>query len=113
MRTRKMTETGDYLAGPRAVFLINTPQAVAQAVGTRLQLHAGDWFLDSKEGLDLSKILGNGTQGTRDFEVKQRILGTEGVLSILSYESEVNDRAFTVRATIDTIYGATQVTGTF
>lgn len=113
MRYRALDSNGDYNVGTKAVFLINTPAAVAQAVQTRLNLAVGEWFLDDREGLDLAKILGVRTQSTRDFEIQQRILGTPGVKSIINYQSNESGRAFSVVATIDTIYGPTQITGTY
>ena len=113
MRYRALDANGDYSVGTKAQFLINTPQAVAQAVSTRLRLTAGEWFLDTREGLDWGKILGVRTQGTRDLEVQQRILNTPGVTSITSYASDLTGRAFTVTATIQTLYGAVQFTGTY
>jgi hypothetical protein len=109
MRNRQMTVDGDYLFGYGANFLVDTPEAVGQAVLTRLKLFAGEWFLDNREGLDLDQILGYGTQATRDQQVQQRILGTPGVKAIASYSSQVSGRAFSVTATLDTIYGKTTI----
>lgn len=113
MRYRALSPSGDYKFGPGAYFLTNTPEAVAQAVLTRLKLNAGEWFLDTREGLDRGSILGNGTEQTRDLEVRQRILGTTGVIEIIAYASNVSARVFTVNATINTIYGQATLTGTF
>lgn len=105
-----MDANGDYQFGRSGIFLSNSPAAVAQAVLTRLRLWTGEWFLDSQEGTDYTgSIIGYGTQSTRDIEVKQRIAETFGVRSILSYQSTVNGRAFSVTANIDTPYGAVQV----
>jgi hypothetical protein len=113
MKYRKMSADADYVFGPGSTFLRDSPEAVAQAVQTRLALFTGEWFLDNREGLDRDQILGVGTQRTRDFEVRQRILGTPGVLSILAYESQVDvARGFKVSATINTIYGAAIITET-
>lgn len=111
MRYRKLDADGDYVAGPGAVFLVNSPETVAQAVETRMRLFTGEWFLDLDEGLNKMRILGNNTQGTRDQEVQQRILNTFGVKSILNYASQVdpNVRSFSVSATLDTIYGVVPV----
>lgn len=109
MRYRKLSPSGDFLFGQGANFLVNTPETVAQAVSTRLKLYAGQWFLDFREGLDLDNILGYGTQATRDQELQQRILGTQGVLGLTAYASSMNGRAFTVTATIDTIYGSAAI----
>lgn len=113
MRYRQLSPSGDYVFGNGATFLVNTPATVAQAISTRLKLFAGDWFLDRRIGLDMNQILGYNTQGTRDFEVKQRILGTSGVKSLLQYASTVQDRVFTVVALVDTIYGVVPLTETF
>lgn len=114
MRYRAESAAGDYIFGPASSFLIDSPQAVAQAIKTRLMLFTGEWFLDSGEGLDKANILGNNTQGTRDQEVQQRILGTTGVNSLLNYSSAVDaQRNFTVAAEVDTIYGAVSLTVTF
>lgn len=110
MRYRAMTPAGDYLFGAGSRFLVNTPETVKQAVQTRLKLYAGEWFLDNREGLELDLILGYGTHATRDQEVQQRILNTQGVNSLVTYSSSVNGRAFVVEATIDTIYGQTTLT---
>lgn len=109
MRYRKQTATGDYSFGAGTAFLVDSPATVAQAVKTRMALHAGEWFLDNREGLDLDSILGNNTQSTRDLEVQQRILGTQGVRSIAQYSSKVSNRRFTVTAVIDTIYGLSPI----
>ncbi len=105
---------GDYTFG-RGVseFLVNTPEAVAQAVGTRLKLITGEWFLDTAEGTPyLTNILGTGTGSIYDQTIKARILGTQGVISIDSYSStlDTNTRALTVNASISTIYGIASIT---
>lgn len=114
MRYRQLSPTGDYQVSPAAVWLVNSPACVAQAVLTRLRLLIREWFLDLDEGLNTDKILGVGTQGTRDAAVKTRILGTPGVVELVSYQSNVStSRAFTVTATINTLYGEAVITETF
>lgn len=110
IRYRQLTSSGDYRFGGGAVFLVDSPDAVRQAILTRLKLGVGDWFLDLDEGTDYrGSILGYGTQGTRDLEIQDRILGTPGVLEIVSYESVVDavKRSFTVSATVSTVFGQT------
>lgn len=112
MRYRALSPEGDYQFGRAGLFLTNTPEAVAQAITTRLLLWAGEWFLDSKEGTPYKEsILGYGTQGTRDVAIRERILGTPGVNQLLSYSSSVDrSRKMTVTALVDTIYGAATIT---
>jgi len=113
MRYRKLSPTGDYvMGGGTAQFLVNSPEAVAQAVETRLKLFAGEWFLDTAEGLPLTSILGNNTQALYDQAIQERIIKTDGVLAITEYTSSLNNRALTVSATISTIYGTTTVKST-
>jgi hypothetical protein len=105
MRYRALSPTGDYLFGASAYFLVNSPATVAQAIKTRLNLLAGEWFLDNRVGLNTDLILGRNTAGTRDREVQKRILGTTGVTGIASYQSTLDGRDFNVVAIVDTVYG--------
>lgn len=108
MRYRKLDANGDYVIGTGSDFYVDQPEAVAQAVLTRLSLWTGDWFLDSTEGTPYrGDVMGKYNQISHDAAIKQRILQTPGVDSILSYSSSFdgNTRALSVSATIDTIYG--------
>lgn len=111
MRYRALDADGDYQLGRSAQdFLQDSPDAVAQAVKTRLLLLRGEWFLDVTEGTPYAtEILGTGTTPTYDLAIRSRILGTKGVTAISSYESARNGRALTVSATIDTAYGRASV----
>lgn len=114
MKYRKLTATGDYSFGHRAAdFYVDSPDAVAQAVQTRLLLIQGEWFLDTTAGTPyFTRILGTGTQRTCDQAIQDVIIGTEGVLRIDAYSSDVNPvtRALTAAATITTVYGQATVT---
>ncbi|AFC85926.1 hypothetical protein [Frateuria aurantia] len=108
---RKLNAAGDYSfgAGP-GDFYQNSPEAVAQAVLTRLRLLVGEWFLDTTAGTPwATQILGKGTSSVYDSVIKNRILGTTGVQSIDCYSSSVSDRKLSVTATITTAYGSTTV----
>ncbi len=107
MRYRKLDADGDYTFGSgRQQFHENTPDAVAQAVKTRLALWTAEWFLDLTEGTPYStQILGTGTRPIYDQAIKDRILGTKGVVSIMDYASVLDGRKLTVSAKIQTIYG--------
>jgi hypothetical protein len=96
-----------------ANFLVNSPQAVAQLVMTRLKLSVGEWFLDSSDGTPwIGDILGANTGPTRDAAIKSRILGTPGVTAITAYSGSVQGRAFTVTAQVQTLYGAAPISVT-
>ncbi len=64
--------------------LINSPEAVAQAVKTRFELWYGQWFLDTTEGTPwIQSVLGRQKPETYNPAIRKRILETQGVKSIL------------------------------
>jgi hypothetical protein len=98
----------------QANFLRDTPDAVAQAVVTRLKLWLGEWFIDQSEGTPYQQaVLGKGTQQSAEPAIRSRILETQGVKSILSFAFAFDgeNRIATINATIDTIYGQATVVG--
>jgi hypothetical protein len=103
---------GDYTVD--TPFLYNSPECVAQAVQTRLLLYLGEWFLDTTDGTPwFQNIVGKQYNNNNpDVYVKQRILGTPNVTSILSFNSSFNGktRSYTMTAVIITAYGNTTVT---
>lgn len=107
MRYRKLDANGDYSFGQGLMnFYIDDVNTIAQSIKTRLLLMEGEWFLDVTEGTPYStQILGKNKQPTYDHAIRQRILGTQGVTSIESYSSTVENRQLTVSATVNTIYG--------
>jgi hypothetical protein len=117
MRYRRLDANGDYVFGHGLTdFWIDTPETVAQAAQTRLQLKLGEWFNDTSDGTDWNtKILGKGTTGTRDVELKSRITGTPGLNipnGIDSYASNLSvTRQFIVTVTLNTIYGQVTLSG--
>lgn len=126
MRIRKQTSSGDYQFGHSlGDFWYNAVDGVGQAILTRLRLYTGEWYLDVDEGtpwgaiplndavVARGQILANNTALTRDLALKQRVLQTEGVLSILEYSSSTdpNTRTFNVNMVVDTIYGGLAISG--
>lgn len=111
MRYRLLDKNGDYVFGQGpSEFLVNSPETVAQAVKTVMQLALGEWFLDQTLGVPyLTEILGHGTIGTYDLAIQSAILGTQGVQSITLYNSSLNTatRVLTVQVNLNTIYGST------
>ncbi len=113
MRYRQLDAAGDYMPG---AFLANSPEAVAQAIMTRLRLWVGEWFINTADGTPwMQQILGKRAPSKNpDAAIKQRILGTPGVQEITAYSSSFdgNTRTVTITATIATIYGAAQISET-
>jgi hypothetical protein len=110
---RKLDANGDYTVGQGSGnFHKDQPEAVAQAVKTRLGLIQGEWFLDIKNGTPYnSQILGAGMVSKYDRAIQDVIVNTVGVKRIVSYSSGVNPdtRAASINCTIDTIYGQAEV----
>lgn len=113
MRYRKLTSDDDYtFGGSELDFYRDVPEAVGQAVKTRLLLWLGEWFLDITEGTPyMTSVLGKHSKTTADVTLQDRMLGTQGMVSIEEYESEIEpgNRGLSVDSTINTIYGPTTV----
>lgn len=111
MRYRKLTADGDYSFGAGQLdFYRDVPEAVAQAVQTRLLLWLGEWFLDIDSGTPyMLTVLGKKTKTEADVTIQDRILGTEGVINIEDYQSTIDQdtRRMSVTCTINTVYGPT------
>lgn len=136
MRYRALDANGDMtFGGSQANFLIDSPQAVAQAVQTSLKLWYGEWYLDQTAGVPyLESVLGFNSQATADSAIKTAILGVTATISstnvpsgtspgqvvqavntIDNYSSSINTetRAYTVSCTLNTIYGPTEFQTTY
>lgn len=113
MRVRKLDENGDVVfGGNRTAYFQDDPEGVAQNVRTRLELWRGAWFLDVSEGLDWSaKVLTKSNRKIYDQEIRDRILGTAGVRSILNYASvfDADKRKVLITADVLTDYGTTKI----
>lgn len=109
MRYRKQNEEGDYQFGTGLNdFHINTPEVVAQSIETRLKLWIGEWFADTSDGTGWSEaILGKRSKNLYELTLRQRVLETQGVISIEDFQSSVNplNRRLTVSMSVNTIYG--------
>lgn len=113
IRYRKLDADGDYTFGHGSTdFLIDSVDAVAQAIKTRLQEWKGEWFLDDTEGTPWQALMGKGTQKNIDPELRARILGTIGVKEIKTMTVTIapETRKATVRATVITDYSAEALT---
>lgn len=113
MRYRKLTPSGDYSFGSGQLdFYRDTPEAVGQAVQTRLLLWLGEWFLNVDEGTQyMQGILGKHSKDLANRTIQERVLGTQGLSSIDNFTSELNPdtRDLSAAMDINTIYGPTQV----
>lgn len=115
MRYRALDANGDMTYGQgQANFLTNSPACVGQAIVTRLKLVQGEWFLDKTVGMPYAtQVFIEGGRFTADRAAQAVILGTQGVTQLVSYASSFSrSRNWNASATVDTIYGQTQVQAT-
>ncbi|EOE1079816.1 MULTISPECIES: hypothetical protein [Klebsiella] len=114
MRYRREDDDGDYTFGQGDdTWLVNSPEAVAQAIKTRFLLWYGQWFLDTTKGTPwIQSVLGKQKPDTYNLAIRKRILETQGVSSITAFNTTVDGttRRVTFTATVETIYGTTTVT---
>lgn len=112
-KTRRLDDNGDImLSGDMWIYDI---EAVAQTVQTRLKLFSKEFWRDINEGVPwISKILNknglNNTLQAKNSIIKNRILETKHVLSILSFDSsfDYNSRKLTITVSLITDFGQTQ-----
>lgn len=112
MRYRQLSSTGDMQFGSGQLnFLIDSPEAVAQAVTTTLKLWLGEWYLNLNEGTPyLEGILGEHSQATADLTIQSVVTGVQGVLSLTNYSSVIDPdtrKYSSVSGILNTIYGET------
>lgn len=110
MRYRKLDANGDYTPGSNA-FLINSPEAVGQAVLTSLKLFQGELFINTSAGVPWTRSILGKSNTNYDVLIKEVILNVQGVSSIVSYAStyDAGTRKLSITATIATVYGTTTV----
>lgn len=117
-RTRKLDENGD-IATSGTVWIYDI-DAVAQTIETRLRLFAGEFWRDVTEGTPwiesiLTKNNQRNTIQSKLSIIKSRILNTDGVVSIVDWQSDFSyqDRKLSITATILTEFGLTQIDDSF
>ncbi|MBR7679959.1 hypothetical protein KC105_03070 [Acinetobacter nosocomialis] len=115
MRYRKLSSDGDYVFGSgKNDFLVNSPEAVAQAILTRLKLWLGEWFADISDGTGWNQsIVGKHSKNLYELTLHQRVLETPGVKSIVDFQSALDPdtRRLTVSMTVNTIFGEASLNG--
>lgn len=114
---RMLDGNGDYVFGRGRHAYLEGAEAVAQAIKTRLLLLYSEWWEDREDGLPLwERILSSPGSPDNikavDFLFKERIDNTEGVLSLMAYDSDFNHdtRTYTFRAVVETLYGTLVIT---
>ncbi len=107
MTVRRLDENGDIVTS--GVQFISEREEIAQTIRTRLRLFLGEYFRNSQDGTPwFQDILGKGSTLTnKDAAIKRRIVQTDGVLQILTYDADydINTRQYTVTGSVLTTFG--------
>ncbi len=110
MKYRRLDDNWDYCFGRGQQNYLTGVDAVAQAIKSRLLLLYHEWWEDLGDGLPLwERILGtSGSEENRqavDLIIRDRISGTDGVSSVLQFDSSYERRIYKFKATVETLYG--------
>lgn len=109
MNVRKLTDDGDIVFGyGNSTFVKDSPEAISNVLQYRFKLSFGEWMLNVDDGLDL--FLGEMSKESIDTIVRERILDTQDVIDITSFESEQEPktRKYKARVSVSTTYGEVQ-----
>lgn len=125
MRYRRLSKDHDYMFGrghdDYIQDVVGSPDAIAQAIKTRLLLFTGEWWEDLRDGLPLwQRILGGRLRdkGIVDRLIVDRISGLQlpdgsyGITAVNSVSSAytADTRAYTFQCEVDTTFGKLYVT---
>lgn len=113
MKYRKLDENGDMTFGAGLDnYFIDSAEAVAQSVFTRLRMWLREWYLDTNDGTPYyQQVLGKHTQTEAVQAIYQRIRNTSGVNRITEFSTafDPDTRRLRIDVTLDTIYGEVKV----
>ena len=85
--------------------------AVDQSLRTRLQIFLGEWFLNIEDGIPFYNDIFIKNPNIPHIEsiLKSRILETEDVIELLSFDTEFSNRTLSVSFKVRTLYGVIDI----
>lgn len=110
MTVRKLDEDGDIVT--QGSMFITEQLEIEQTIRTRLRLFLGEYFRDVTDGTPwFQEILNKQTSmDVREARLRERISGTPGVLQLTSFSTDLDNKTYTVTASVLTSYGLLTVT---
>lgn len=110
MKIRRLTDTGDIMFGKGDdTFIEADPKAIEVCIKERFLMMAGSFWLDEEAGNPIF-VDGMGKEMI-DTLVRERLLATEGVASILDFESteDRETRKYKCQVKLETDYGVSDM----
>lgn len=99
--------SGDITLTNQSMVLVSGKEEVAERLDSRLNIHVGEWFLNTTSYVDYMSFLIQKPFPTNLFDgmLKAVILTTPGVVSLVEYESTLDSvtRTLTVTFTVLTV----------
>lgn len=104
MSTIKIKQDNDIDITNNDLTLVTGRDEIAQVLRQRLRVFLGEWFLDSREGVDYyGEVLKKAPDvGRVDTLFKNEILSSPGVIELIQYNSDIVGRKLTVTFTART-----------
>lgn len=105
-------DTGDLLIEDFDAQLVRDLDSVEQDLRVRLQFFLGEWFLDTTVGIPFYEdiLVKNPNIPNIESILKAKILETEDVIELLSFDTAFENRILTVSFEVRTEYGDTAIT---
>jgi hypothetical protein len=102
MRTLELDNNSDLVIRNYSLQIVDGMDAIRQSVQSRLRLFLGEWFLDTRRGVDYHGLIliKQPNRATVESTLKREILSAPGVESLESFElqdSEDEERTLIVR----------------
>ena len=102
---RSLDENKDWNFGRGKSDFLDRNEAIGLNIQTRLQSWVNDCFFDLTAGIDWINRLGKKNQRELlELDIKRVILQSEGVTSLISFDTFVNGRNFTADYSVETVY---------
>lgn len=102
---RNLDANNDWTFGKGLENYSTRQRAIGLNIRTRILSWVNDCFFDQTAGIDWINRMGNKNQrALLELDLRRIISKSEGVTGIISFDSNLNGRAFTVNYSVTTIY---------
>lgn len=102
---RSLDELGDWNFGKGVQDFTSLNDAIGLSIKTRIQSWVGDCFFDMNAGIDWLNRLGSKNQrDLLELDLKRIIMQSEGVVKLLTFNTDLNGRSFSASYSVQTIY---------